>query len=133
MTLRFQKDDEVDREVKATRRFPWWTFILVFALIGVVHGIDSWVTGRSLAKFGSDLGEALAFSLLLALAEGFLAPFYKELRFRAKEIDGKVSAIEETVTALGRGLAELREQLRAIQFKLDELEFVENAKKRETR
>ncbi len=133
MTLRFQKDDEVDREVRATRHFPWWTFILVFAVIGVSDGMVSLVTGRGLAKFESDLGEALAFSFVLALAEGFLAPFYKEFRFRTKETGGKVSAIEETVAALGGGVAELREQLREIQHKLDELEFVEKAKKSETR
>jgi hypothetical protein len=121
MTLRFQKDDEVDREVKAKSRFPWWTFIFGFALLGVVTGIDSLVTGRSLAKFERDLGGILVFSLVLAWAEGLLAPFYKEFRFRTQEIDGKVSAIEETVTALGGGLAELREQLRVIQHKLDEL------------
>jgi hypothetical protein len=100
MTLRFQKDDEVDREVKAgRRRFPIWTFVFLFILLGVISGIAALIHGWSLVRLERELGEILGFSFFVALGASIFAPLYKEFRFRTKEIDGKVLAIEEALTA----------------------------------
>jgi DNA-binding FrmR family transcriptional regulator len=51
-----------------------------------------------------------------------VAPFYYEFRIRGKEIDGKVSAIEQAVIASKEGHAELLERLTAIEDKLNSIQ-----------
>jgi len=109
------------REVKSQRRFPWSTFIWVLVLLGVVSGIVSFATHRSLEEFERELGGIVAFSWVLACAEELLAPFYREFRFRTLEIDGKLSAIEELIIASKKEHAELLQRLATIEDKLDSI------------
>ncbi len=115
MALRFQreKDDEIDRAVKEERATPVLIFVLV--LFAAIAGVGAWISGVSLASFGKDLIWLVGFGFVYWL----FSPFYFEFRIRAKEIDGKVSAIEEAMNASKEAHAELLERLTAIEKKLN--------------
>lgn len=115
MVLRFQKekDDEIDRAAKEERAMPVVIFLLL--LFAAILGVFAWFQGKSLTSYAEDLVWLYGFGI----AYWLLSPFYFEFRIRAKEIDGKVSAIEKTVAALKGDRAELLERLSAIEGKLD--------------
>lgn len=134
MVLRFQERDEVDRAAKETRATGVMVFVLV--LSAVVTGAVAWFSGESLASYE----KVLALYIGLGFVNWLAAPFYHEFRIRTKEIDGKVSAIEEaanalmeshaavtvsriewTVNASREDLAELLERLTAIENRLDSI------------
>lgn len=117
MALRFQhgNDDEISRAAREERGTPVLVFLLV--LYAVIQGAIAWVRGETLASYEKDLSWCLGF----AITYWIFAPFYYELRIREKEIDGKVSAIEQTVTALNGHRAELLERLSTIEEKLNSI------------
>ena len=115
MSLRFQSEnDEVDQAVKNESHTVMLVFILGF--IATIDGVFEWFQGKSLAEYGKNLGWWIGFGLAYWLA----CPFYNEFRFRTKELDGKVSAIEQTVIAFKEYHGELIEKLESIEQKLDE-------------
>ena len=116
MALRFQGNDEVDRQAKEERATGVLVFLVV--LLAVICGAVDWFSGKSLASYE----EELAFYIGLGFLFWFLTPFYYEFRIRTKEIDGKVSAIEEAVTSAKEDRAELLERLAAIEAKLDDIQ-----------
>ena len=131
MSLRFQKEDEVDREIKEKRRADAapailaWSAILVCYMVGV--GIYDWLNDKSLKSYGQEIGWLLAFVFSVIFVDWFLSPIYNEFRARTKEIDGKVSAVEKTVTASKENHSELLEKLTAIEERLEaQSEKVEN-------
>jgi hypothetical protein len=115
MALRFQKSDdgEIDRAAKEERATP--LLIILLVLFAAIQGGFTWFRGESLTSYAKDLAWWIGFGT----AYWMFSPFYYELRIRAKEIDGKVSAIEEAVAALKGDRAELLERLSAIEGKLD--------------
>ncbi len=116
MVLRFQKKDESDRAAKEERHTGGLVVVLV--LVAVIHGAFAWFSDKSLASYEVDLVWLFGFGFVYWMA----APFYYEFRIRTKEIDGKVSAIEEAVNALREGHAELLERFTAIEEKLTEIQ-----------
>jgi len=126
MTLRFQKKDAVDEEVKEDRSegvrvsFLLYGFIFVFFAVG--SGLFDWFSGKSLKSYGEEVGWMLGFFFSISVADWILSPIYNEFRFRTKEIDGKVSAIEKTVNASTEDHAELLKRLTAIEEKLTEIQ-----------
>ena len=102
MALRFQDErDEFDRAAKEERATP--VLIFLFVLIAAIHGLFAWLRGESVASYVKDLAWLLAFGI----AYWMLAPFYYEFRFRTKEIDGKVSAIEKKLEEIDSKLDRL--------------------------
>ena len=77
----------------------------------------AWVSGENLASYG----KSHAATLGIAFGCWLLFPYYQEFRIRTKEIDGKVSAIEEAVIASRKRASELLEMLQAMDAKLDDL------------
>lgn len=121
MALRFQNsDDDVDRAAKEARATS--LLILLVLLFAAISGVFAWVTGESLASYAKDLTWWFGFGLAYWIA----APFYYEFRIRAREIDGKVSAIEKALVADGQ--AKLIEQLETLDAKLDSLREVMDEK-----
>jgi hypothetical protein len=120
MGLRFQGNDEVDRHAKEERA----TGVLVFLvmLLAVISGAVDWFSGKSLVSYE----EEIAFYIGCGLVFWFITPFYYEFRIRTKEIDGKVSAIEEGLTSAKEDRAELLERLSAIEEKLDSVGILLN-------
>ena len=88
-----------------------------FVLAAAIHGLTAWVDGESVASYAKDTVWFVGFGF----AYWFLAPFYYEFRIRAKEIDGKVSAIEKTVAAMREDYKELVEKLDGIEEELRSL------------
>lgn len=115
MALRFQENDEVDRAAKEERHTGGLIFLLV--LLAVTTGVTDWIRGQSLASYKEEIG----FYVVCVFVSWLLTPFYYQFRIRAKEIDGKVTAIEHSVAASSVDITALREQLQAIQYKLDGL------------
>lgn len=111
MTLRFQQTDEVDRQVNEKRKTARWMVPGSLAFMVAVY----WLRGESPRSFWESLAGAIAFGWLWLIVE----PVYQEFRIRTKEIDGKVSAIEEVVNASKEGHAELLERLTAIENKIE--------------
>jgi hypothetical protein len=115
MALRFDKNDEVDEEVKKNRRFGARISVFLYGLIivffAVLIGISDWLSGKSLKSYGQEVGVLLAVFFAAALAEWILSPLYEEFRLRTKEIDGKVSAIEDVVVRSKNQQAEELEKL----------------------
>jgi hypothetical protein len=116
MALRFQKVDDVDRAAKEERHTA--VLVIVGVLYAATDGIFAWLRSESLPSYGKNLAGLIAFGFVYWLA----APFYYEFRIRTKEIDGKVSAIEQAVTASREGQAELLERLNLIEGKLAEIQ-----------
>lgn len=117
MSLHFQKEDEVDREMKEAGITALWVCIIIFVLFAAIDGLFAWLGGSSLKAYGRDLGWLIV--LILAASGAF--GFYKEIRVRLREIDGKVSAIEEAVNAAKKERAGLLERLSAIEDELRSL------------
>jgi len=115
MSLRFQREDEVDREVRKNRRLLW--IVVPVAFFGAIFGLTDWLFGESSRQIREEFGGLLALAFLYWL----LSPIYREFCSRTKEIDGKVSAIEEAVIASKEDQTELMEKLAAIEDKLVEL------------
>ena len=117
MALRFQdRDDDVDRAAKEERHTGGLVAVLV--LVAVIHGATAWFSGKSLTSYEVDLAWLFGFGFVYWM----VVPFYYEFRIRTKEIDGKVSAIEEAGNASKEGHAELLERLTAIEEKLTEIQ-----------
>jgi hypothetical protein len=115
--LRFQDGhDEVDRAAKESRATGVMVFLLL--LLAVITGAVDWFSGESLASYEKEL----AFYIGLGFVTWLAAPFYHEFRIRTKEIDGKVSAIEEAVNSSREAHEELLERLTAIEKKLDAMQ-----------
>jgi hypothetical protein len=93
VALRFQEKDDVDRVAKESRATGVTVFLLL--VLAVITGAVDWFSGESLASYEKEL----AFYIGLAFVTWLAAPFYHEFRIRTKEIDGKVSAIEDAVNA----------------------------------
>jgi hypothetical protein len=140
MSLRFQKEDEADKEVK---RNPFlgtlhvFIYGLSFLCIALVSAVFAWLSGETLKSYGRGIFIYVLFLIAGAVVEGLLSPIYEEFRIRTKEIDGKVSAIEEAVNAskavtlsriewtvndTRKDLAGLLERLTAIEEKLAEIQ-----------
>ena len=127
MSLRSQVKDEIDKEVEEKKRASLMIDGLIVGPIvvvcySVVFGLFDWFTGKILKLYGQEIGGMLAVLLVAAFAGWILFPLYDEFRFRTKEIDGKVSAIEEAVNESKEGHAELLERLTAIEEKLTEIQ-----------
>jgi hypothetical protein len=118
MSLRFQKEDDVDREVKEERRTTPWLFIFYIVFFAVVFGLFDWLGGQSLKSFAEELGGLIVVCLFVWL----ISPIYEEFRKRTKEIDGKISAIEIGMNALKESDIDLLKKLTAIENKLDEIQ-----------
>jgi len=119
--------DEIDKEVEEKKRASLMIDGLIVGPIvvvcySVVFGLFDWFTGKILKLYGQEIGGMLAVLLVAAFAGWILFPLYDEFRFRTKEIDGKVSAIEEAVNESKEGHAELLERLTAIEEKLTEIQ-----------
>ncbi len=93
MSLRFQKQDQVDRAAKEASRGSVLALSIAGVPVAVLLGVSAWLGGESLASYGKDLFWLIAFVFVYWI----VAPFYYEFRFRSKEIDGKVSAIEAVI------------------------------------
>lgn len=122
MALRFQAKDEIDKKVEESGglwRFFWG---VVFVVIAVATGISALFTGKTLKEYGQDIGIWLACVLLVAFIQQILSPLYEEFSLRTKEINGRVSAIEEAVNASKKSQAELLDRLTAIEEKLTEIQ-----------
>ena len=118
MALRFQNErDEVDRTAKESRATGVMVFLLL--LLAVITGAVEWFSGGSLASYEKEL----AFYIGSAFVAWLAAPFYYEFRIRTKEIDGKVSAIEEAVNSSREAHGELLERLGAIEKELRALKY----------
>jgi hypothetical protein len=117
VALRFQSADDVDSKVKeeARRASLIGGVLLILYLAGT--GIVAFISGESLETYGKDHFSTIG----LAFAVWFCVPYYQEFRIRTKEIDGKVSALEETIIARKEREFELLEMLHAIDGKLDDL------------
>ena len=102
MALRFQKKDDVDREVSERRRDPLWGIVIGGALYLSIRALLGWIgwgKGESLKSYGEDVVWLIAIGFLFWL----VSPLYYEFRIRTKEIDGKVSAIEAAVNTHREG------------------------------
>jgi hypothetical protein len=118
MALHFQEKDDVDQAAKEERHTGG--LLIVLALYAAIDAAFTWFKGESLASYGKNLAWLVGIGFVLWM----VAPLYYEFRFRTKEIDGKVSAIEEAVNASLEGRAELLERLTAIEEKLAEIQDV---------
>jgi hypothetical protein len=126
VALRFQEKDEIDSDVEKKKReslrFGGCISGVMFIFYAVGMGLFDFFADKTLTMYKQEIGGFLAFLLAVAFAELILSPLYEEFRFRTKEIDGKVSAIEEAVNASKGGHAELLERLTAIEEKLAEIQ-----------
>ncbi len=114
VALRFQGErDEVDRAAKEERATGVTVFWLL--VLAVITGAADWFSGESLASYEKELAFYIGFGFVTWLA----VPFYYEFRIRTKEIDGKVSAIEEAVNSSREAQEELLKRLTAIEKKLE--------------
>lgn len=117
MLLRFQEDDEADRETakKRTRALYFIAFFLILYL--AVCGLGDWLAGQSLKSFA----EAFGGLIVICCLGGLIYPVYHEFRIRTKEIDGKISAIESAIYESKERNTELLKRLTAIENRLDEI------------
>jgi len=114
VALRFQDGrDEVDRAAKESRATGVTVFLLL--VIAVITGAIYWFGGESLASYEKEL----AFYIGLAFVIWLAAPYYHEFRIRTKEINGKVSAIEEALNASAKRQSKLMHRLTAIERALN--------------
>jgi hypothetical protein len=118
MSLRFQKEDDVDREVKEERRTTPWLYLFCIVFFAVVFGLFDWLGGQSLKSFWEELGGLIVVCWFIWL----VSPIYEEFRIRTKEIDGKVSTIESTINESKERDHELLKRLTAIENRLDEIQ-----------
>jgi putative Mn2+ efflux pump MntP len=118
VALRFQVErDEVDRAAKESRATGVTVFMLL--VLAVITGAVDWFSGESLASYEKELAFYVGFLFVIWLA----APYYHEFRIRTKEIDGKVSAIEEAVNSSREAQEKLLERLTAIEEELRALKY----------
>jgi len=118
VALRFQNErDEADRAAKESRATGVTVGLLL--VVAVITGAGDWFSGQSLASYEKEL----AFYIGSAFVAWLAAPFYYEFRIRTKEIDGKVSAIEEAVNSSREAHGELLERLGAIEKELRALKY----------
>jgi hypothetical protein len=120
MSLRFQKEDEVDEEVKHGRRTTLWEIVAFVLLVAALEGVSTWLHGDSVASYAKELGWLCAIGFLCWL----VSPIYQEFRIRTKEIHGKVSAIEAAVNADAEQHAESLEPFDASEV-MDKLTTIE--------
>ena len=118
MSLRFQEQDEVDREIEEGSKGS--LFLIIFGLIflAAILGLGNWLGGQALRTYLEELGALIAGAILVF-------PFYitqKELNIRVKEIDGKVSAIETALSESKAREIELLGRLTTVQNVLDEIQ-----------
>ncbi|MGA3371689.1 MAG: hypothetical protein ABSC48_08010 [Terracidiphilus sp.] len=119
MFLRFQKEDDVDREVKEeNRRTVPWMILFYIGLIAGVFGLSDFLISKLPKSLWEELGVLFAIGFLCWL----VVPVYEEFRIRTKEIYGKVSAIEEAVVSAREVHAELLERLTAVEDRLAEMQ-----------
>jgi len=119
MFLRFQKEDDVDREVKEeNRRTVPWMVLFYIGLIAGVFGLSDWLRSQLPQSLWEELGVLFAIGFICWL----VVPVYEEFRIRTKEIYGKVSAIEEAVIASREAHAELLEKLTSVEERLVEIQ-----------
>jgi hypothetical protein len=116
MALRFQEKDDVDQAAKEERETGGLLIMLV--LYAAIDGAFTFFKGESLASYGKNLAWLVGIGFVLWM----VAPFYYEFRFRTKEIDGKVSAIEDAVILSREDQAELLERLTAIEERLEAMQ-----------
>jgi len=114
--LRFQEKDDCDLAAKKKRGTTELVIFLV--ILTVIDGIYAFFRGESFASYGKSLAWPIGFGFVLWI----VFPIYYEFRFRAKEIYGKVSGIEDDLVASREGHAELLERLTAIDEKLVAME-----------
>jgi hypothetical protein len=118
VALRFQNErDEVDGAAKESRATGVTVGLLL--VVAVITGAGDWFSGQSLTSYEKEL----AFYIGLAFVTWLAAPFYYEFRIRTKEIDGKVSGIEEAVNSSREAHGELLERLGAIEKELRALKY----------
>jgi hypothetical protein len=114
MALLFQKTDEVDKRVREeVRRVSRSGGVLLILYLSVT-GTIAFVSGDSLASYGKDH----LFTIGLVFAVWSCFPFFQEFRIRTKEINCKVSAVEDAVIASRERASEMLEMLRAMDSKL---------------
>lgn len=118
MSLRFQKEDDVDAEIKKIRGGGALKVGALIVAMAVLSGIEDLIKGASLEHYEKELGFLFGAGSLIWIVN-FI---YWEFRTRTKEIDGKVSAIEQAVIASKEGHAELLERLTAIEEKLSQIQ-----------
>jgi hypothetical protein len=114
MTLRFQKQDEIDWEVKRKEGASIWLICGIGLLLYLASKVLPYGFWRPYAG-------PIAFLLMLWFLSRMVFHVYHEFRSRIKEIDGKVSAIEVAVIASKKDHAELLEKLHGIDERLAEI------------
>jgi len=118
MALLFQEKDEIDREIeKSQRRLPVGSLAAI-AFFAVFFGVADLLSGISLKEYE----ETIAVCIATVFAFWLISPLYGELRFRAKETYGKVSAIEEAMKVSKEHHAEFLQRLTAIEEKMTEIQ-----------
>ena len=122
MPLRFQRQDEVDRQLKEGR-MSLRSIVLIFAFFAAAFALIAWLRGDSRKTYDDYL---LVLTALFFVVQVVL-PFIFELRARLKEIDGKASSIESTVNESKEHYAELLGRLTAIENRLDGIQGADRA------
>ena len=124
MTLRFQREDDVDREVKGGPGLGCGLLAAfgVAAIFLASYAVDAFIFGKSLSDYKKDAFEEIAVGFVILWLSWLLVPKYEEFRLRAKETYGKLFVIEEAVNASKEGHSELLQRLAAIEDKLDAMQ-----------
>lgn len=118
MALRFQEFDEADRELKKQSRRAEGTVVIFLFVMAALLGTTSWIRGESMAAWERTIAILVGLPFFWFVYTT-LARFYTEFAIRAKEIEGKVSAIENTVDALKSTQSDILLKLTAIEDKLE--------------
>src|ERR1035437_1307102 len=115
MSLRFQANDEVDRNIKHGPFSHWIVMVLIAAPLGVGEVVGVLLAGGARGVHGKNIfGIAIA-SLAIVGVMTLTEQKFSEFRLRAKETYGKVSAIEEAIADLGTAQSETLKRLDAIE------------------
>jgi len=124
VALRFQdKDDEVDREVEESKQ-GLGCLVLGAVLFGAFYfAWDVFISGRSINWAYRDMGGFAVFVFVGVIMERLVVPKYQEFRIRTKEILGRLTEIEKTVSMVKGDQKELLERLSAIDDELRSLRY----------
>ena len=99
MALPFENEDDVDRQLKK-ERMSFVGEIVAFLSFAGLFGLMDWLFREPLKRYE----ETLAFLIAAALAHRYVSPLYYEFRYRTKEINGRLSAIEDSLKTIRKQL-----------------------------
>jgi hypothetical protein len=123
VALRFQENDDVDREAKTSG-----TGLGCGLLSAVVFGAfyfawDVFISRKSIDYASRHLGEFAIFVVAVLGVQRLVGPKYQEFRIRTKEILGMVTEIEEVVSEVREDQKELLERVSAVEKELRSLKY----------